>query len=175
MTLHATWIELNLNFGFLDLIELNGIWVELNGIWVELSWVELNGIWVELNWIELNSNSCKFKSTIWLRFIWFEFKFNYKREMECKLVEKALKIYSWIWHWKAKTLKEHKFEERSFNAFSFWNGLNKFQFGIVHMMTTTYETTKFSYLINQVQWIIIIAAISYIIIFLYFSHSKNQT
>jgi len=43
------------------------------------------------------------------------------------------------------------------------------------MMTTTYETTKFSYLINQVQWIIIIAAISYIIIFLYFSHSKNQT
>lgn len=94
----------------------------------------------ELGWIELNSNSCKFKSTIWLRFIWFEFKFNYKREMECKLVEKALKVYSWIWHGKAKTLKEHKFEERSFNASLFGNGLNKFQFGIVHMMTTTYET-----------------------------------
>jgi hypothetical protein len=121
MTLHATWIELNLNFGFLD-------------------WIEMNGIWVELNWIELNSNSCKFKSTIWLRFIWFEFKFNYKREMECKLVEKALKVYSWIWHWKAKNLKEHKFEERSFNASLLGNGLNKLQFGIVHMMTTTFET-----------------------------------
>jgi hypothetical protein len=40
----------------------------------------------------------------------------------------------------AKTLREQKFEERSFNAPLFWTGLNKFKFGIVHMMTTAYET-----------------------------------
>ncbi len=115
-------------------------WMTLHAAWIELNWMEVELSWVELNWIELNSNSCKFKSTILLRFIWFESKFDYKGEMECKLVEKALKVYSWIWHWKAKTLKEHKFEERSFYASLFGNGLNKFQFGIVHMMTTTYET-----------------------------------
>ncbi len=49
--------------------------------------------WMTLHatWIQYNSNWTKFNST--------RFKFNW-REMGCKMVEKVLKFYLWIWCWK---------------------------------------------------------------------------
>jgi hypothetical protein len=39
--------------------------------------------------------------------------------MGCTLVQKLLKICSWLWCWKKKTLKEHKSQKTSFYEFLF--------------------------------------------------------
>jgi hypothetical protein len=39
--------------------------------------------------------------------------------MGCTLVQKLLKICSWLWCWKTNTLKEHKSQETSFYEFLF--------------------------------------------------------
>ncbi len=63
----------------------------------------------ELNWIPIQLNSIQFNNQI---------KIQLKRN-ECKLVEKILKIWSWIWCWKRKPLKK-----APFHAFLFGDGLN---------------------------------------------------
>jgi len=41
---------------------------------------------------------------------------------------------------KKKTLEIYKYENTPFHAFSLENGLNKFHFGTIQSMATTYET-----------------------------------
>jgi hypothetical protein len=58
---------------------------------------------------------------------------------------------------------DNKFEKIFFHVFLFGNGLNKFQFGIVHVMTYNLWNLKLSYpklsYLNQFQWIIVIEII----------------
>jgi hypothetical protein len=56
----------------------------------------LNWIKFKLNWFPISLNS---NSTSGLIFNYAASKFNCKK-MECKLLEKLLKIFSWIWCWK---------------------------------------------------------------------------
>jgi hypothetical protein len=81
MTLHATWIELEI------LQNLNLIWIGFRFYGIESKFLN----WIQIHWIgfEFQFNSIQFNSTIELRFNW--------RGMKCNLVEKIMRIYLWIW------------------------------------------------------------------------------
>jgi hypothetical protein len=105
MTLHATWIELNFDFH-----ELN--WNTLNGVQIPLNWIQI----LKLNWIQIH----------------MEFKFN-RTEMQCKLVNRVLKICLALLLFVHMVLKNNSFKNTLFHPIEV-NSKSKF---IWHDKTTS--------------------------------------
>lgn len=83
--------------------------------------------WKKKDWF--CENCIPFEWKYW-NFNWIEFQFNYiqfnnqikiqLKRNECKLVEKILKIWSWMWCWKRKPWKRHLFMP-FYLGMGFWN------------------------------------------------------
>lgn len=67
-----------------------------------------------------------------------QFKFNWRENYGCKLVEKGLKIYLWIWCWKIN-LKRTRIQENTFPCLFIWEW---------QVTTTTYGTWSCPILTN---------------------------
>jgi hypothetical protein len=85
MTLHATWIQIQLN---------------------------VTQYYLDLESIELNSNSTKFNC----------------RKMGYKLVQKVLKIYSWLWRWKTN-IKNTCWKTNNSCIFPLWSNYSIWNWG----------------------------------------------
>jgi hypothetical protein len=92
-------------------MQFNLNWFRINSLqFPKLIWSTLNGIWIPFNWIQLNSIASQFHSSIDLRMN--------KKQLGWKSMEKALKIFTWIWYWKQETLKGNEVEKIHLHAFS---------------------------------------------------------